>query len=220
MIRFENASVIFERDIFALRNINVHIENGDFAFLLGPSGAGKTTFLRLIYRDLLPTSGFVTVNGKDIRKLNEKQIPFFRRKIGIVFQDFKLLYDRTVYENIEFAMVSVYQRPGFIPKKITEALRLLRLEGKEHLHPHHLSGGEQQRVAIARAIVNSPLILIADEPTGNLDDDISRDIINEFKELNMLGMTVIVATHNEKITEIVSNHKKIIIKSGELIENV
>jgi cell division transport system ATP-binding protein len=217
MISFENVSVVYEEDIFALKNINCHVNNGDFLFVLGPSGAGKTTFLRLIYKEILPTAGKVIINKHDLLKLPKGRLPYFRRKLGIVFQDFKLLYDRTVNENIEFAMISVDQKISRIPKRRSEVLRLLKLNGKGHLYPHHLSGGEQQRVAIARAIANSPLILIADEPTGNLDDEISVDIINEFKQLNMIGMTVIIATHDDRLTNLVSNHHRLFLKDGELI---
>ncbi len=219
MINFKNVSVIFEKDIFALKNINASIENGDFVFLLGPSGAGKTTFLRLIYRDILPSKGVVIVNKKNIVDLTKKRIPFFRRKIGVVFQDFKLLYDRTVYENIEFAMISLGYNFKYIRKKTVNVLRLLKLSDKQHLYPHHLSGGEQQRLAIARAMVNDPLVLVADEPTGNLDDVISGSIISEFKNLNRLGMTVIVATHDASLTKLVPNFKKLFLHNGELIEN-
>ncbi len=217
MIELKNVSVIFERDIFALKNVNAFVNSGDFLFLLGPSGAGKTTLLKLLYRDITPTSGQIIFNGADLEKLPARKLPFFRRKIGIVFQDFKLLYDRTVFENIEFAMFALGHRPNYIRRRVKEVLRLLKLNGKEHLFPHHLSGGEQQRVAIARAISNSPLLLIADEPTGNLDDAISIDIIREFRELNLLGMTVIVATHDERLPELVSNNKRLFLKDGEVL---
>lgn len=195
MLRFYGVSKEYPNGIRALEDINLHVRKGEFVFLVGPTGAGKTTLLKLIFREELPTRGQVIFNGRNIARLRPREVPYLRRRIGIVFQDFRLLPTKTVYENVAFAL-EVTGAPGReIRRRVPEALRLVGLEEKMCAFPAQLSGGEQQRVGIARAIVNSPTLLVADEPTGNLDPHTSREIMDLFCRINAAGTTVVVATH-------------------------
>lgn len=218
MIQFFNVTKVYKGDIYALKDITVKIDKGEFVFLVGPSGAGKTTFIRLLFREELPTKGQILIGGRSIIRLRPKEIPFLRRNIGVVFQDFRLLPDRTVYENIAFALQVLEVPPREIRARVEEVLMQVGLSGRAHLFPHQLSGGEQQRAAIARAIVNKPRILVADEPTGNLDPVTSREIISLLLDINRLGTTVIMATH---AWDIVNSLKKrvIALDRGRLVRD-
>ncbi|MDO5030448.1 MAG: cell division ATP-binding protein FtsE [Corynebacterium sp.] len=180
----------------ALDDISVHIEKGEFVFLIGPSGSGKSTFLRLMVREEKPDSGKLTVAGQDLTKISRRNIPKLRQKIGYVFQDFRLLPKKTVYENVAFALQVIGKSKAKIDKAVPDTLEMVGLAGKANRYPHELSGGEQQRVAIARAFVNRPLILLADEPTGNLDPSTSGDIMLLLDRINRMGTTVVMSTHD------------------------
>lgn len=199
MIQLQNVSRIFANGVRALNNISLTIEPGDFVFLVGPSGAGKSTFLRMLFREDVPTEGKVFVDGKEISSMPESRIPFLRRNLGIVLQDFQLLKTRTVAENVAFGLRVIGASSSLISSRVQEALEQVGLSHKRRMFPTELSGGEQQRVCIARAIVNNPLILITDEPTGNLDPMISQEIMQLFLDINARGTTVIMATHNHNL---------------------
>ncbi|MDD2624928.1 MAG: cell division ATP-binding protein FtsE [Candidatus Riflebacteria bacterium] len=199
MIEIQNVTKIFPNGVRALNDISVTINKGDFVFLVGPSGAGKSTFLKMLFREEIPTMGKILVDGKDIVTMPGSRVPYLRRNLGIVLQDFQLLKNRTVAENVAFGLRVVGVSDAVINTRIQEALEQVGLSHKRRMFPTELSGGEQQRVCIARAIVNNPLVLITDEPTGNLDPMISDEIIKLFLEINMRGTTIIMATHNEKI---------------------
>lgn len=208
MIEFKNVSKVYNNNIFALSNINLKIEKGEFVFLVGPSGAGKTTFIKMMLKEIEPTNGNLIVNGHDITNLSRKKIPLYRRKLGVVFQDFRLIPTLNVYENVAFAMRVIQASPKEIRKKVPVVLSLVGLAKKYKAFPHELSGGEQQRISLARAIVNNPSILIADEPTGNLDPDTSMDIMDTINDINRAGTTVLMATHAR---EIVDNMRKRVV---------
>ncbi|WP_446897887.1 cell division ATP-binding protein FtsE [Clostridium sp. LBM24168] len=208
MIEFKNVSKVYNNNIFALSNINLNIEKGEFVFLVGPSGAGKSTFVKLMLKEAEPTNGNILVNGKDITTLSRKGIPKYRRKIGVVFQDFRLIPTLNVYENVAFAMRVIEAPPREIRKKVPVVLSLVGLAKKYKAFPHELSGGEQQRISLARAIVNNPSILIADEPTGNLDPDTALDIMDTINDINHAGTTVLMATHAKDIVD--SMRKRVI----------
>ncbi len=208
MIELKEVTKEYSKGIAALNGVSLKIEKGEFVFIVGDSGSGKSTLIRLLMRELSPTSGTITVMGKDLNKLPHKRVPIYRRKIGVVFQDFRLLKDRNVYENIAFALRVTETPTRVIKKKVPAALSLVGLAQKYKSYPKELSGGEQQRVAIARAIVNEPSILLADEPTGNLDPANSWEIMKLLEEANQRGTTVIVVTHNH---EIVNAMKKRVI---------
>lgn len=199
MIEIQNVTKIFPNGVRALNDISVTINKGDFVFLVGPSGAGKSTFLKMLFREEILTMGKILVDGKDIVTMPGSRVPYLRRNLGIVLQDFQLLKNRTVAENVAFGLRVVGVSDAVINTRIQEALEQVGLSHKRRMFPTELSGGEQQRVCIARAIVNNPLVLITDEPTGNLDPMISDEIIKLFLEINMRGTTIIMATHNEKI---------------------
>ncbi|HHY45711.1 MAG TPA: cell division ATP-binding protein FtsE [Firmicutes bacterium] len=199
MIRLHGVSKIYPNRVAALVNVNLNVERGEFVFLVGPSGAGKTTFLRLLMRHILPTSGHIIVDGRNICRLRQWEVPYYRRRVGMVFQDFKLLPAKTVYENVAFALRVTETPPSEIRRRVPEVLRLVGLQDRAKAHPADLSGGEQQRVSIARAIVNRPDILLADELTGNLDPDTSWGIMDLMQEINRMGTTIIMATHNMSI---------------------
>ena len=208
MIKFENVIKKYEHDVTALDNINVHIEKGEFVFLVGPSGSGKSTFLKLVLKEEVPTSGNVFVDGKNLNGIKAIDIPFLRRKVGSVFQDFRLLYDKTVYENIVLALRLIGASDREIKNQVAAVLNMVGLKGKEKFYPNQLSGGEQQRVGLARALVTRPPILIADEPTGNLDEKTAEEIMSILYEVNLRGTTVLVVTHNENIVQ--KAHKRVI----------
>jgi cell division ATP-binding protein FtsE len=197
----------------ALRGVSVRIDRNEFVYLVGPSGAGKSTFMKLIYREEVPTKGQISVNGFNIGKLKPRKIPYVRRNIGVIFQDFRLLPKLTVYENVAFAMEVIEAPRRIMRKRTMEVLELVGLKDKHASLPAQLSGGEQQRVAIARAIVNNPTVIVADEPTGNLDPDTSWEIMGLLEEINFRGSTIVMATHNREIVN--SARKRVIaIENG------
>jgi len=194
-----NITKVFPNGVMALKDVSIRIRKGEFVFIVGPSGAGKSTIIKLISREILPTKGYLIVGGKDINLLKRKEIPYYRRKIGVVFQDFRLLPNKTVYENVSFAMEVVGASSKQINKQVPEVLDMVGLRHKAASVPSELSGGEQQRVSLARAIVNNPEMVIADEPTGNLDPETSMDIFSLLNEINRRGTTIIVVTHADSI---------------------
>ena len=208
MITLENVSKSYAKGQPALNNVSLHIEKGEFVFIVGNSGSGKSTLIKLLLKELEPTTGKIVVNGQDLTKLKRKKIPKYRRGVGCVFQDFRLLKDRNVYENVAFAQRVIEKPNRIIKKRVPEILTLVGLAEKYKSFPRELSGGEQQRVAVARALVNRPNILLADEPTGNLDPKNSMDIMKLLEEINERGTTVLVVTHNR---EIVNEFKKRVI---------
>ena len=200
MIRFENVTKRFRGTAKpALSDVDFEVLRGEFVFLVGPSGSGKSSCLRLILREDSPSDGRVIVLGRDLRTLSNRKVPYFRRHIGAVFQDFRLLPSKTVFQNVAFTLQVIGSSRGFIQQSVPEALALVGLAGKEKRFPHELSGGEQQRVAIARALVNRPQVLLADEPTGNLDPATSVDIMQLLARINAGGTTVVMATHDQRI---------------------
>jgi cell division transport system ATP-binding protein len=199
MIHFYHVTKKFDRYSTALHDVTFHIEKGEFVFLTGPSGAGKSTLLKLILRQILPTDGQIVVNGRNLNAMKRSQLPFFRREIGMVFQDFKLIERMTVFENLSFILTVLNVPPREHKKKAYGALRAVNLHQRLNSYPLQLSGGEQQRVAIARALINDPLILIGDEPTGNLDPDLANEVIQIFSEANLRGSTVLLATHDRDL---------------------
>ena len=201
MIKLENVTKTYGGEVVALRNASVDIQKGEFVFLVGASGSGKSTFIRLLNREESPESGRIFVAGKDIGQLSSWKIPYLRRNIGCVFQDFKLLMTKTVAENVAFALEVIGQPKHVIRTQVPAILELVGLDGKAHRYPHELSGGEQQRVSVARAFVNRPLILLADEPTGNLDPTTSVGIMRLLDRINRTGTTVVMATHDRGIVD-------------------
>jgi cell division transport system ATP-binding protein len=201
VIKLENVTKTYGGEVVALRNASVDIQKGEFVFLVGASGSGKSTFIRLLNREESPTSGRIFVAGKDIGQLSSWKIPYLRRNIGCVFQDFKLLMTKTVAENVAFALEVIGQPKHVIRTQVPAILELVGLDGKAHRYPHELSGGEQQRVSVARAFVNRPLILLADEPTGNLDPTTSVGIMRLLDRINRTGTTVVMATHDRGIVD-------------------
>ncbi len=196
MIEFKNVSKVYENGSIALDDVSLFIDKGEFVVVVGPSGAGKSTLFKLLTHEVVPDSGSVLVNDVDVTRIKKSKIPMLRRKLGVVFQDFRLLPNKTVFENIAFALEVIEEKPSVIKEKVEHVLELVGLEDKANDLPEDLSGGEQQRVAVARAIVNRPLVLIADEPTGNLDPNTSKDIVDLFKHINNFGTTVVMVTHN------------------------
>jgi cell division transport system ATP-binding protein len=218
MIQLQNVSKIFPNGVRALNNVNLTIDPGDFVFLVGPSGAGKSTFLNLLFREDSPTEGKIYVDGKDISSMPESRVPFLRRNLGIVLQDFQLLNRRTVAENVAFGLRVIGASSSVINNRVQEALEQVGLSHKRRMFPTELSGGEQQRVCIARAIVNNPLILITDEPTGNLDPMISQEIMQLFLEINARGTTVIMATHNHNLVNKL-RRRVVALVDGQIIKD-
>ena len=218
MIEFTNVVKTYAEGNDALRGVSMQIEDGEFAFLVGPSGSGKSTIIKLINGELKPTSGAVHVNGYSLERIRKREIPYLRRTIGVVFQDFRLIDTKTVYENVAFAMRVVGAREREIRERVPYVLELVGLATKEKRHPSALSGGEQQRLAIARALVNNPSTIIADEPTGNLDPARSIEIMSLLQEINNLGTTVLVVTHELELVE--RMHKRVIaIDEGLVISD-
>ena len=201
MITFENVSKRYSTGVEAVRDVSLEIEKGEFAFIVGPSGCGKSTLMKMLLKEVEPTSGRIYINGKDITHLPKKKVPYLRRSMGIVFQDFRLLQDKTVYENVAYAMRVIETSSKIIKKQVPNALSLVGLLNKAKMYPDELSGGEQQRIAVARAIVNNPMMLIADEPTGNLDPDTAWEIMSLLNDINRRGTTVVVATHAKEIVD-------------------
>ncbi len=218
MLEMIDVSKIYPGGSVALQDINVRIEQGEFVFIVGPSGAGKSTFFKMLFREVLPSSGKVIVNGHDLVKMTDKEIPYFRRQLGIVFQDYRLLPDRTVYDNVAFAMQVIETPYRKIKRRVNDVLDLVGLRKRAHAYPTELSGGEQQRIAIARAIVNDPILLIADEPTGNLDPETSWEIMDIFHEVNKSGTTIVMATHDREIVD--EMEKRVIaIEHGHIVRD-
>ena len=201
MIEFSQVTKSYTVGTHALRGVDLQIEDGEFAFLVGPSGSGKSTIIKLITGELQPTSGTVHVNGYSLERIRKREIPFLRRTVGVVFQDFRLIETKTVYENVAFAMRVIGAQDAEIRERVPYVLELVGLETKSRRHPHELSGGEQQRLAIARALVNNPSTIIADEPTGNLDPARSLEIMSLLQEINNLGTTILVVTHAKDLVE-------------------
>jgi len=199
MIRFFHVTKKYRQGAQALSDVSAHIEKGEFVFLTGPSGAGKTTFLKMVFREDVPTSGQVIVHNDDVATMSARRIPYLRRQIGVVFQDFKLLPRKTVFENVAFATQVIGLPRKEQRVRTFQVLEMLGLNHRLHNYPEQVSGGEQQRMAIARALVNRPLILLADEPTGNLDPDLAKEIMGLFKDINSHGTTVIIATHDRDL---------------------
>lgn len=201
MIEFKNVSKTYSTGTEAVHNANFKIEKGDFCFLVGQSGSGKSTLIKLILKEEEPSEGNIIINGKDTTFLKPKRVPYLRRSMGVVFQDFRLLQDKTVYENVAFAMNIVKATPRHIRRQVPMVLSLVGLSGKAKMYPDELSGGEQQRVALARALVNNPSMIIADEPTGNLDPETAWEIMNLLNEINLRGTTLVIATHAKDIVD-------------------
>ena len=218
MIEFRNVSKTYDTGTKAVKNANFLIEKGEFCFLVGTSGSGKSTLIKLILKEEEPSSGNIIINGKDTTFLKPSRVPYLRRSMGVVFQDFRLLPDKTVYDNVAYAMVIVRSNELHIRRQVPMVLSLIGLSEKSKMYPNELSGGEQQRVALARAMVNNPSMLIADEPTGNLDPDTAWDIMNLLNDINMRGTTVVVATHAKDIVD--KMKKRVIhIEKGDIIRD-
>ncbi|WP_281678205.1 cell division ATP-binding protein FtsE [Eggerthia catenaformis] len=214
MIKLESVTKVYKTGVRAVNNMNLTIGPSEFVYCIGPTGAGKSTFIKLLYREEKPTTGKVIVDGQDVSKIKNSKVPYFRRKIGVVFQNYRLLPKKTVFENIAFALEVTDTPKSKIRVRVRNVLSLVGLEDKANAFPHELSGGQQQRVAIARAIVNNPKVLIADEPTGNLDPDTSKGIIELLETINEVNKTTIIVVTHDK--EIVQRYKKrtILIEDG------
>ena len=218
MIEMMNVTKKYNKGITAINNLSIQIKDGEFVYVVGPSGAGKPTFIKMMYREEKATKGRIRVGKYDLMKIKDRQIPFLRRYVGVVFQDFKLLQHKTVYENVAYAMEVIEKSPREIKRRVDEVLELVNLKHRMNNFPNELSGGEQQRVAIARAIVNTPGILIADEPTGNLDPDTSMEIMDILERINEQGTTIVMATHNSQIVN-EKKHRVLAIESGQIVRD-
>ena len=217
MIQFTNVTKHYKTNV-GLDKVSVDINKGDFVFLVGPSGAGKSTFIKLILKEIDADSGSIKVNGKEVTKISNRMVPKLRRSIGIVFQDFRLLPKMTVFENVAFAMEIVHSRPRTIKRQVPQVLSLVGISDKARKYPDELSAGEQQRVAIARSIVNNPTVLIADEPTGNLDPDTAWEIMRLLEKINMRGTTIVMVTHAKDIVDRMGK-RVITIDKGKIIRD-
>ncbi len=217
MITFDHVTKKYRTNI-GLEDVSVHIDKGDFVFLVGPSGAGKSTFIKLILKEINADSGVITVGDYEVSAISKRLVPKFRRGVGTVFQDFRLLPKKTVFENVAFAMEVLHKSPRLIRKQVPQILSLVGISDKAHKYPDELSAGEQQRVAIARAIVNNPTVLIADEPTGNLDPDTAWEIMDLLEQINLRGTTIVMVTHAK---DIVDKMKKrvIAIENGKIVRD-
>ena len=213
MIVMKDVYKKYPNGVVAANGINVEIGRGEFVYVVGPSGAGKSTFIKMMYREESPTKGDIFINGINLATLRNSRVPYLRRQIGVVFQDFKLLPKLNVYENVAFALEVIEESPKQIRKKVNDVLALVGLSQKARMFPNELSGGEQQRVSIARSIVNVPKVVIADEPTGNLDPDTSWDIMKIFEQINARGTTIVMATHNKEIVNTIK-HRVIVVEGG------
>ena len=218
MIKLQHVSKAYSAGIPALNDVNLEIEDGEFVFVVGDSGSGKSTLIKLLLKELEPTDGTIFVNGTDLKKIKRKQIPKFRRNIGVVFQDFRLLKDRNVYDNIAFAQKVIGEPSIHIKRKVPQMLSMVGVAAKYRSYPRQLSGGEQQRVAIARALINKPSILLADEPTGNLDTNNAWEIMKLLEAINERGTTVIVVTPNMEIVKVMKK-RVITIKKGVVVSD-
>ncbi len=219
MIEFEHVSFVYASDVEALHDINVQVDKGEFVFIVGPTGEGKSTFLKLIYREEVATSGRVIVAGTDVGRLPRRRVPFLRRRVGVVFQDFRLLADQTITENILFALEAMGVPRRDMRRRAQEVLRQVGLGQRMDAFPAELSGGEQQRACIARAIANYPPIVLADEPTGNLDPDTSLEIVLLLRDIHIRGTTVIVASHDRHVVDTL-NQRVISLHRGRIIRDV
>ena len=218
MIEFTNVTKSYSVGTKALKGVSMQIEDGEFAFLVGPSGSGKSTIIKLITGELKPTSGSVHVNGYSLERIRKRELPFLRRTVGVVFQDFRLISKMTVYENVAFAMRVIGAKEREIHERVPYVLELVGLENKANRHPGEMSGGEQQRLAIARALVNNPSMLIADEPTGNLDPARAYEIMALLQEINNLGTTVLVVTHAQNLVDIFKK-RTIVLNDGIVVDD-
>ncbi|MFR5264874.1 cell division ATP-binding protein FtsE [Clostridium sp.] len=219
MIEFKNVSKVYKNDVKALSNVDIKIKAGEFVFLVGPSGAGKSTIIKMLLKEVEPTTGDIVMGDTNLSTVKRKQIPYHRRKIGMIFQDFRLIPTLNVYENVAFAMRVVEASEKEIRKRVPMVLSLVGLSDKYKMFPNQLSGGEQQRVSIARAIVNNPQLLIADEPTGNLDPETAQEIMSLIDDINKAGTTVIMATHAKDIVDDM-RRRVIAIDKGEVVRDV
>jgi len=218
MLEFENVTKVYKDKFTAVKNIDLKIEKGSFSFIVGKSGAGKSTLIKLLIKEINPTEGKLFFDGEDITYLSSRKVPVHRRKIGVIFQDFRLLNRKTVYENIAFAMEMVGHSPKVIRREVPTVLSMVGLSDKANNFPNELAGGEQQRIAIARAVVNKPDLIIADEPTGNLDPETTYEIMKIFTEINRRGTTLIMATHDRMIVDAMK--KRVIeLKNGKIIRD-
>lgn len=213
-----NVTKKYNKGITAINNLSIQIKDGEFVYVVGPSGAGKSTFIKMMYREEKATKGRIRVGKYDLMKIRDRQIPYLRRYVGVVFQDFKLLQHKTVFENVAYAMEVIEKSPREIKRRVEDVLELVNLKHRMNNFPNELSGGEQQRVAIARAIVNTPGILIADEPTGNLDPETSMEIMDILERINEQGTTIVMATHNSQIVN-EKKHRVIAIENGQIVRD-
>ncbi|PWK12986.1 cell division ATP-binding protein FtsE [Tumebacillus permanentifrigoris] len=218
MIEMHDVWKTYPNGAVALQGVSVRIDKGEFVYVVGPSGAGKSTFIKLMYREERPSKGSIFVNGFNIERLKERKIPLLRRQIGVVFQDFKLLPNMTVQENVAFALEVIEASPKKIRQRVNEVLELVGLTDKAKDLPAHLSGGQQQRVSIARALINNPSVIIADEPTGNLDPETSWDIMRLFEEINNRGTTIVMATHNKEIVNTLKR-RVLAVEGGQIVRD-
>ena len=218
LINLSGISKVYDNGCVALSDVTVDIPKGDFVFVVGPSGAGKSTFIKLIFREELPTTGKLIVNGRDVGELQPSEVPYLRRNLGIVFQDYRLLPDKTVYENVAFAMQVIEASEREIKRRVIQVLDLVGLRHKAKSCPCELSGGEQQRIAIARAIVNSPVVVIADEPTGNLDPETSWEIMKIFNRINKGGTTIVMVTHDKTVVDAMKK-RVIAVEKGKIVRD-
>ncbi|MCK8060567.1 MULTISPECIES: cell division ATP-binding protein FtsE [unclassified Fusibacter] len=218
MIRLIDVSKLYPNGVVALNHVSIDIEKGEFVFLVGQSGAGKSTFMKMLLKEEEPSSGKLMLDGEDVTKLHRRRIPFLRRKMGVVFQDFRLLPNKTVYENVAYAMEILGEKPREIRRHVPMILSMVGLSDKAKHYPNQLSGGEQQRVSIARAMINNPPLLIADEPTGNLDPDTSWEIMKLLRQINRRGTTIVMATHDKEIVDTMQK-RVITLDKGNLVRD-
>lgn len=218
MIRMDQVSMQYSTGVDALCDVSIRIEKGEFVFVVGKSGSGKSTFIKLLLKELDPSEGRIFVAGRQVTNLSRKQVSLYRRQIGVVFQDFRLLKNKTVYENIEFAQQIIGMNKREIARNVAIMLEMVGLKGKENAYPGELSGGEQQRVAIARALINNPAILLADEPTGNLDPQMAWEIMMLLQEINKMGTTVVVVTHNNDVVDIMKK-RVVTLDKGSIVSD-
>ena len=218
IIAMDHISKQYSTGVEALSDVSIRIHKGEFVFVVGKSGSGKSTFIKLLLKELNPTEGRIFVGGRQVTNLKRKQVSLYRRKIGVVFQDFRLLKNKTVFENVAFAQEIIGMTKRDIARNVPIMLEMVGLKGKEKMYPHELSGGEQQRVALARALINQPTILLADEPTGNLDPKTAWDIMMLLEEVNKMGTTVVVVTHNNDVVDVMQ--KRVInLEDGVLVRD-